>query len=607
MRDPISSHRAAGFFTPAEDALITRLLDAGQAHLFTAWPPLGGADTEKRAMLARLARCDASIPGGLVSYLQRARVLLAEARAGGRPYAGYLPNVPDKVVLTALGPEHREAERRGLAAARGLAVVLVAGGLGERLGYHGIKLDIPPEITTGRSYLELYARTLRAIADRAGRAVPLVIMTSGQTHDGTRRSLEDNGYFGLDPELVWMLQQELVPALADDQAHIALDGSLRILLKPHGHGDVHALLHASGVARRLAERGCTHLLFIQDTNGQVVNTMLPALGVAVERRWAFGTVTIPRVPGEAVGALVRLRKGDRELTINVEYNQLDALLRAAGKAGDVADETGYSPYPGNTNTLVVEMARYLTVLERTGGVIAEFANPKYADAERTRFSTPTRLETMMQDLPKLFTRGERVGITVMETQIAFSPGKNKLSAAQSKAAQGQPARNATAAESDLYAVARRKLAAVGVQVEPSEETRFAGVPFASGARVVIDPSFALTLGELSERFRGGFLGREAHLVLEGTGLDVEDLQLRGRSALVLRAGPGVTLRVRGLHLDGEGMALVPLTEAELDSEETPDHLKIRGYRRVDHGCIRIEIDTPGTWEVGPDAVPRRQG
>ena len=39
--------------------------------------------------------------------------------------------------------------------------------------------------------------------------------------------------------------------------------------------------------------------------------------------------------------------------INVEYNQLDPLLRATGHAdGDVNDETGYSPFPGNINQVI---------------------------------------------------------------------------------------------------------------------------------------------------------------------------------------------------------------------------------------------------------------
>lgn len=38
------------------------------------------------------------------------------------------------------------------------------------------------------------------------------------------------------------------------------------------------------------------------------------------------------------------------MVINVEYNQLDPLLRAAGHPdGDANCETGYSPFPGNIN------------------------------------------------------------------------------------------------------------------------------------------------------------------------------------------------------------------------------------------------------------------
>jgi hypothetical protein len=44
----------------------------------------------------------------------------------------------------------------------------------------------------------------------------------------------------------------------------------------------------------------------------------------------------------------------RTMVINVEYNQLDPLLRATGHPdGDVNDpETGFSPYPGNINQVL---------------------------------------------------------------------------------------------------------------------------------------------------------------------------------------------------------------------------------------------------------------
>lgn len=34
------------------------------------------------------------------------------------------------------------------------------------------------------------------------------------------------------------------------------------------------------------------------------------------------------------------------------------------------------------------------------GLVPEFVNPKYADAAKSKFKKPTRLECMMQDHPK---------------------------------------------------------------------------------------------------------------------------------------------------------------------------------------------------------------
>lgn len=48
--------------------------------------------------------------------------------------------------------------------------------------------------------------------------------------------------------------------------------------------------------------------------------------------------------------------------LNVEYNQLDPLLREATGEGDVNDaNTGFSPYPGNINQLVFALGPYSKV------------------------------------------------------------------------------------------------------------------------------------------------------------------------------------------------------------------------------------------------------
>lgn len=60
------------------------------------------------------------------------------------------------------------------------------------------------------------------------------------------------------------------------------------------------------------------------------------------------SLAVPRKAKEAIGGIARLRHEDgRCMTINVEYNQLDPLLRATGDGqGDVNNQDGWSSYPG---------------------------------------------------------------------------------------------------------------------------------------------------------------------------------------------------------------------------------------------------------------------
>ena len=62
------------------------------------------------------------------------------------------------------------------------------------------------------------------------------------------------------------------------------------------------------------------------------------------------------------------------------------------------------------------------------GVVLEFVNPKYKDDKaRTEFKKPTRLECMMQDIPKLFQKEmgseAKIGFTMFDRWFTFSPAK----------------------------------------------------------------------------------------------------------------------------------------------------------------------------------------
>ena len=80
---------------------------------------------------------------------------------------------------------------------------------------------------------------------------------------------------------------------------------------------------------------------IQDTNALVFRALPSALGVSVKNNFEMNSITVPRRPGEAVGGICTLKSDEKTITINVEYNQLDPLLRSTiSPDGDLPDESG---------------------------------------------------------------------------------------------------------------------------------------------------------------------------------------------------------------------------------------------------------------------------
>ena len=95
-RPPFSELKTmnAGTLThnPAEQALITKLMEADQGHLFADWDQPGTNDAAKAAFLADLTRINASYPGGLSGdeIGEFARIVavadVVEAMSSNRPY-----------------------------------------------------------------------------------------------------------------------------------------------------------------------------------------------------------------------------------------------------------------------------------------------------------------------------------------------------------------------------------------------------------------------------------------------------------------------------------------------------------------------------------------
>jgi len=411
-------------------------------------------------------------------------------------------------------------------------------------------------------------------------------MTSDDTDSPTRALLAERGNFGLAAGQLHIVKQGKVPCLADGDGSLALDPNDRyaLLTKPHGHGDIHSLLHTSGLARTLLAAGVGHLVFLQDTNALVFGGIPAALGVSVSQSLAMNTLSVPRKAGDASGALMTLTSSGadggppaRAVTVNVEYNQLDALVRGSvDSRGDYnLPSTGNSPFPGNTNQLIFHLPAYVAALEASAGAMPEFVNPKYTDASRTAFKSPTRLECMMQDFPWVLPPSDAVGFTSLDTGF-YAPVKNSRSDAIKKAASGGASGGAAEGEHAVYAFNRRLLRMAGCLVSGDESAAtLGGVCVPSGPRVALAPSFRPSVGITLGRLIGGAaiqVSERSSLHLEGD-VVLEALELDG--ALEIRAAKGAKVTVRRLRVSNAGYTLhEPSSEA---LESMAEVTRLRGY------------------------------
>lgn len=518
-----------------ERQLIQQLLSENQQHLFASWDPQGINDDQKHKVLRQLSELDRNCAGGITGYLKRARILLAASRAGENPFEGWYPKIPEGVKLEPFTEQYTNYENKGLSHLGKVGFVLVAGGLGERLGYNGIKVELPVETVTHTTYLGYYCQQILAMQARYGQngiKLPLAIMVSDDTEEKTIALLESNNYFGMERDQVTLMKQGKVPALMSNNAQIALSEQYEIDSKPHGHGDVHYLLHNTSLAKKWLRDGIEWVTFFQDTNGLAFFTLPAMLGVSVELGLEVNSLAVPRFAKQSVGAIAKLvREDGREMTINVEYNQLDPLLRSTiSPEGDSNDpKTGHSPFPGNINQLLFRLSPYVEALNKSNGLMPEFVNPKYKDSSKTVFKKPTRLECMMQDYPRLLSSEAKVGFTMAPAWICYSPCKNNAADAAASIASGVPSASAYTAECEQYRVFAEMLRRLGASVEVGESLNFLGISGTPSPRIVFHPSFALFPHEVAEKVR-----------------NARAVAISGRSTLVVRGD----VYIDGLSLDG---------------------------------------------------------
>lgn len=185
---------------------------AGQGHVFKYWDELGSA--EKGELYNQLLTID---PNRINELVDRA---LNPPKDVEKPV---LEPLPESATASILDSDPKDIERYynlglKLVAENKVAVVLMAGGQGTRLGSSAPKGCYDIGLPSHKSLFQIQAERIAKIQALAGNnaVVPWYVMTSGPTHKPTEEFFEQHGFFGLDRANVKFFEQGVLPCISNN-------------------------------------------------------------------------------------------------------------------------------------------------------------------------------------------------------------------------------------------------------------------------------------------------------------------------------------------------------------------------------------------------------
>lgn len=307
-----------------DQVVVAKAHKAEQEHVFRFWSQL--SDEQQRALLDQLASIDFQLLGRLTKLLDREPPKL-------RPVEPLTPLVVDD-------PARRAAlAERGWEALRGgkVALLLVAGGQGTRLGWPGPKGTYGVSPVLRKSLYQLFAEQVRALGERSGRPLRWFILTSTLNRAETERFFVEHGHFGLAPEQVTFLVQRELPNV-DLRGKLLMASPWQVAMSPNGHGGaLQALIDARGLDA-LAREGVETVFY-----WQVDNPLCPVadpvfLGAHLEAGAEASSKVVKKTdPGEKIGLLAQR---DGRVTV-VEYSEMSAeQQRQRDPSGELSFRAG---------------------------------------------------------------------------------------------------------------------------------------------------------------------------------------------------------------------------------------------------------------------------
>jgi UDP-N-acetylglucosamine/UDP-N-acetylgalactosamine diphosphorylase len=454
--------------------LHKRLEKVGQEHLLRFKNEL--TDEQQKSLVAQIEAIDFPALATLYGKKNQASGIEELAQRAKSPSSVFTlgKGNADKTI----SPESAIAKGCEALDAGQVAVVLVAGGQGTRLGFDHPKGMYPVGPVSDSTLFKILAEKIVALGRRHGRTIPFCIMTSHATHAVTIEYFEANDRFGIAPEDLLVFSQGTMPAVDLGSGRVLLTGKDAIAKTPDGHGGMLAAFDSSSVLGQLEQRGVKHAFYLQVDNALVDVGSPEFLGYHILSGSEYSCQAIEKgSPEDKVGNLVSI---DERLNV-IEYSDLPKAIAERRNLSDGSLEIS----SGSIGVHIFDIPFLRRMADTTDSLPFHIAEKKvpYLDENGTHQSPETpnaiKFERFIFDL---LPQAEKAIVVQVDPSDHFAPLKN----ADDKSETDTP----SWVRDQLIAFAARRL-------------REAGVEVAEGVPVEISPLYALDVEELREKVSPG--------------------------------------------------------------------------------------------------------
>jgi UDP-N-acetylglucosamine/UDP-N-acetylgalactosamine diphosphorylase len=311
-----------------KEQLQKKLQPFHQEHLLTFWDVL--SETERQQLARQIENIDFEQINELYQRRNEPAQSLALADKANDPPAYQFSTVPNPLPVKArkkiTAEEAIQAGTEALQSGK-VAAALVAGGQGTRLGFPHPKGMFPIAPVSGKTLFQIHFEKVLAASKKIGQRIPYCIMTSPATHTETVDFLNENKYFGMNPDDVFVFCQGTMPAVDLTTGKILLSEKSSLALSPDGHGGMLKAISLAAspsgetcsVLEKLKQREIEYLFYHQVDNSLVKICSPEFLGYHILSGSELTSQVIRKTkPLDKVGNVV---EADGHLSV-IEYSDL---------------------------------------------------------------------------------------------------------------------------------------------------------------------------------------------------------------------------------------------------------------------------------------------